>query len=81
MDATKPPQFDLDSPEQTILHGSIIQKKLFLRKLYVEYYQRFKKAIEGMPTDGCFVELGSGGGFINLLINRTNLETYFGNFK
>ncbi|MHB0946538.1 MAG: class I SAM-dependent methyltransferase [Sedimentisphaerales bacterium] len=57
----------LDMPETTIRHSHIIQQKLFLKNLYVDFYGRFKKAI-GNPENKCLVELGSGGGFIKEII-------------
>ncbi len=54
---------DLDDPATTLLHAQIIQKKPFLKKLYIDFYKQFKNAV---PNHGkkFFVELGSGGGFI-----------------
>jgi SAM-dependent methyltransferase len=54
---------DLDSPERTIHHKQIIQKKLFLRKLYQEWYKVFTDLKPVLP-EGKLVELGSGGGFL-----------------
>lgn len=54
---------DLDSPERTLFHGNIIREKLFLRKLYEEWYSRFQKQMKLLP-EGKVVELGSGGGFL-----------------
>ena len=54
---------DLDDASTTLLHAQIIQKKYFLRRLYLDFYGRLQKAIAG--ADFCkTVELGSGGGFI-----------------
>jgi SAM-dependent methyltransferase len=54
---------DLDSPERTIFHQKIIKEKLFLRKLYNEWYKVFTDVKSQLP-DGKMVELGSGGGFL-----------------
>lgn len=55
--------FGLDSPERTIFHQKIIKEKLFLRKLYEEWYGIFSEEMLHLP-DGKVVELGSGGGFL-----------------
>ncbi len=60
----------LDSSERTLLHGEIIQNKVFLRKLYIDFYRRFQKVIKDLPSNGCYVELGSGGGFIKEVLPR-----------
>jgi SAM-dependent methyltransferase len=52
----------LDSPERAILHREIIRRKVFLRKLYEQWYGKFLNCITTLP-DGLMVELGSGGGF------------------
>jgi SAM-dependent methyltransferase len=53
----------LDSIDRTIQHLSIIQRKPFLRKLYLDWYREIGQNLAltaPLPT----VELGSGGGFI-----------------
>ena len=62
---------DLDAPSTTALHSKIIQKKPYLRKLYVEFYNQFKKSISGDIKTKVVVELGSGGGFIKEIIPNT----------
>lgn len=58
---------DLDDPATTVLHARILQKKKFLRSLYIDFYRELKHLIA--ESDGKFlVELGSGGGFIKELI-------------
>ncbi|MBW6534624.1 MAG: class I SAM-dependent methyltransferase [Mariniphaga sp.] len=59
--------FELDSPERTIFHNQIIRNKLFLRKLYEEWYEIFSKTLPQLP-DGKIIELGSGGGFLKEVI-------------
>src|SRR4051812_26030622 len=54
---------DLDAPEATLLHREIIQKKPFLKKIYLDFYGIFKKSFPQINSQSC-VELGSGGGFI-----------------
>jgi SAM-dependent methyltransferase len=56
-------EHSLDSPERSMLHGEIIKNKLFLRKLYQEWYAIFTSEINRLP-EGLLVELGSGGGFL-----------------
>ncbi len=72
IDKLKLPSIDLadnlDTPERALWHGKIIQQKIFLRNLYIDFYRQFQTAIKGRPVDGCFVELGSGGGFIKEII-------------
>jgi SAM-dependent methyltransferase len=58
---------NLDDPAVTLLHAGIIQKKLFLKKLYVDFYKQFLKAVPE-PQKKVLVELGSGGGFIKEVI-------------
>jgi hypothetical protein len=58
---------DLDDPAVTALHGDILRKKGFLRKLYTDFYRQFRRAVP--QTEGkMLVELGSGGGFIKEVI-------------
>jgi SAM-dependent methyltransferase len=59
----------LDSPERTMLHKEIIRKKLFVRKLYEQWYTKFLNEIKILP-EGLLVELGSGGGFFKELDPR-----------
>ncbi len=53
----------IDSPERTMFHRDVIQKKKVLRKLYEEWYAIFSKEIKQLP-EGTIIELGSGGGFL-----------------
>ena len=59
---------DLDDPSVTFLHAEIIEKKYFLKRLYVDFYNEFKKAVPGCSSK-VLVELGSGGGFIKDVID------------
>lgn len=60
---------DRDDPAVTLLHGEIIRKKPFLKRLYVDFYKQFLKAVPE-PADKVLVELGSGGGFIKEVISN-----------
>lgn len=57
---------NLDDPQTTILHSQIIKEKVFLRNLYTDFYEAFKKAVNSNADK--MVELGSGGGFIKEII-------------
>lgn len=57
----------LDSPERTLLHKEIIRRKVFLRKLYSEWYTSMEAELPGLP-EGKLLELGSGGGFFKHFI-------------
>ena len=58
---------NLDDPAVTMLHGQILRKKTFLRKLYTDFYKEFLDAVPN-PEGKVLVELGSGGGFIKEII-------------
>ncbi len=58
---------DLDDPATTLLHAEIIQRKPFLKRVYIDFYRQFVRAI-GEPEGKMLVELGSGGGFIKDVI-------------
>ena len=60
---------DLDDPATTLLHAEIIQKKPFLRKLYVDFYKQLEKVVSN-PQEKVLVELGSGAGFIKEVISN-----------
>ncbi len=60
---------DLDGPATTLLHAEIIQKKPFLKKLYIDFYKQFEKSISN-SEEKVLVELGSGGGFIKEVISN-----------
>ena len=50
-----------------MLHAEIVQKKLFLKRVYIDFYQTFKQTISE-PEKKVLVEVGSGGGFIKDII-------------
>jgi SAM-dependent methyltransferase len=54
---------NLDDPAVTLLHSEIIRKKLFLKRLYIDFYKQFHRAVSD-PEKKILIELGSGGGFI-----------------
>jgi SAM-dependent methyltransferase len=60
---------DLDDPATTLLHAKIIRRKPFLRKVYVDFYRQFRKAVPD-AADKVLVEIGSGGGFIKEMIGN-----------
>ena len=60
---------DLDDPATTLLHAEIVKKKLFLRKLYIDFYKQLGRAVSN-PENKVLVELGSGGGFIKEVISN-----------
>jgi SAM-dependent methyltransferase len=53
--------FQLDSPETTNLHRTIIQHKPFLKSIYEEWYRLLAQWLPG--GDAPVIELGSGAGF------------------
>jgi SAM-dependent methyltransferase len=59
----------LDDPAVTILHSEIIQRKPFLKRLYIDFYKQFQRAVTD-PEKKVLVELGSGGGFIKKVIGN-----------
>jgi SAM-dependent methyltransferase len=60
---------DLDDPATSLLHAEIIQKKPFLRKLYIDFYRQLSKAVPDIEKS-VVVELGSGGGFAKEIIHN-----------
>lgn len=58
---------DLDSPFVANIHREIIDRKPFLKRIYVDFYNEFKNIIEGIPS-GKIIEIGSGSGFIKEII-------------
>jgi SAM-dependent methyltransferase len=58
---------DIDSPERTAAHAAAIRTKPFLKKIYRENYEFFKRLVDGIP-EGIILELGSGGGFLKDVI-------------
>jgi len=58
--------FDLNHPDTTINRKDEIEKKPFMRRMYVEWYQLLKQSLPAETK--CIVELGSGPGFISEII-------------
>src|SRR5712692_9496426 len=55
--------FDLDDPQTTSLRRRIIEEKIFLRRIYEEWYE---SVIADLPRGNePVLELGSGAGFMN----------------
>ena len=55
----------VDDPRTTLLRREIIQDKVFLRTLYLEWYE---KIIGALPLKNDILELGSGAGFLQQLL-------------
>lgn len=53
---------DIDDPRTTHLRQQIIQDKMFLKRIYQEWYRALVTALP--PGEGAVLELGSGGGFM-----------------
>ena len=60
---------DLDDPATTVLHAEIVQKKAFLRRLYVDFYLELRRNVPDYKKK-VLVELGSGGGFMKDVIGN-----------
>jgi len=56
---------NLDDPKTTIEHKQILNRKLFLRRIYEEWYAFLLGAVP--EIDGAVLELGAGGGFLREL--------------
>jgi len=54
---------DIDSSEAAALRLRIIKEKVFLRRLYEEFYKMILQALPADRTEP-FLEIGSGGGFL-----------------
>ncbi len=58
---------DIDSPETTNRRSQIISQKPFLKQLYTDWYREMVAEIPVEPG-GRILELGSGGGFLKLIL-------------
>ena len=56
-----------DDTSTTLLHARILRSKVFLHRLYGEYYASFREGLVD-ANRAMIVELGSGGGFIKEVI-------------
>ncbi|MBE9178296.1 class I SAM-dependent methyltransferase [Oculatella sp. LEGE 06141] len=61
---------DLDDPNNVYIIRKIIQRKPFLHKTYRSFYKELLSKARTTPTDGEFIELGSGAGFLKTLAPR-----------
>lgn len=59
---------DLDTKESLIEHKIIINSKLFLKNVYIDFYKTLKR--HTVPKKGLLIEVGSGGGFLKRFIPR-----------
>lgn len=60
---------DIESTEAIELCRSLLNKKQFLRRIYLDYYASFRqnaKELENVP--GSLLEIGSGGGFLKEIL-------------
>lgn len=67
--------FDLDDPALTHLRKTVLNKKPFLRAIYIEWYQMLVDCIPKGP--GAVLELGSGGGFLKELLPQVVASDIF----
>lgn len=58
----------LDDPTTTFIHAKVIAQKPYLKNIYTQFYNEFKKSISKTKRKSLLVELGSGGGFIKKII-------------
>lgn len=58
----------LDTPGTTLFHAKLIQRKIFLKNIYIDFYNRILNCLGSKNKNGFIVELGSGGGFIKEII-------------
>jgi SAM-dependent methyltransferase len=59
---------DLDQPARIADLRALIERKPFLRRLYLEIYGRYAACLARCPVGGEAVELGSGAGFVKALL-------------
>lgn len=60
----------LDDPQTTIRRRKLLEQKIFLNKIYIEFYNRIFSKLSENNKNGYLVELGSGGGFIKKLYSN-----------
>lgn len=58
---------DFNDPSTTEVHRNIIKNKIFLKRVYIDFYNEFKKALP-VNLDEDIVEIGSGAGFLKEII-------------
>ncbi|WP_434687177.1 class I SAM-dependent methyltransferase [Pseudanabaena minima] len=54
----------LDDSENIYILRKIIQRKTFLRNIYLSFYRKFLNILSTLKVEGEVIELGSGAGFI-----------------
>jgi SAM-dependent methyltransferase len=59
---------DLDAKESLLEHKKIINSKLFLKNVYIDFYKILKS--HKAPKKGLLIEVGSGGGFLKRFIPK-----------
>ena len=59
--------FELDSKESLDYHYRLIRSKRYLKNIYTDYYNRFKKSL---ASHKIIIEIGSGAGFIKEVIPK-----------
>ncbi len=59
---------DLDDSKNIGILRRIIQRKVFLRNVYLSFYKIFLDAFLNLKIEGFVVELGSGAGFIKKIL-------------
>jgi SAM-dependent methyltransferase len=58
---------DLDDPNNILIIREIIRRKPFLTQTYKSFYRELLDKSAGAPTDGEWIELGSGASFLKTL--------------
>ena len=67
---------DIDDPRTTQLRQQIIQEKIFLKRIYQEWYRAIAATLP--PSQGAVLELGAGGGFMREFVpNLITSELFF----
>ena len=67
---------NIDHPETTQLRQQIIQEKIFLKRIYQEWYRAIATTLP--PSQGAVLELGAGGGFMREFVpNLITSELFF----
>lgn len=67
---TKPLDPSIDHVDSSLAHHRAISDKKFLKSLYLDFYGIFLAEASRLPSDGFWVEIGSGGGFIKEVIPK-----------
>jgi SAM-dependent methyltransferase len=66
---------DIDAPETTCLRRQIIREKVFLRRVYEEWYISLVREIP--QGEGAILEIGAGAGFLKELRPEVIASEYF----